>query len=118
MASYNELPEYKAPERTYKTAGMKTGIYNSVAMQFVEKGTTDEILFTGLASEVGEVMSERMREVRKGEERTKEIIDELSDVLWFVTVIAQQRGYSLKDLMLHNVNKLEDRLHNGKKNRK
>ena len=82
MASYNELPEYKAPERTYKTAGMKTGIYNSVAMQFVEKGTTDEILFTGLASEVGEVMSERMREVRKGEERTKEIMDELSDVLW------------------------------------
>jgi NTP pyrophosphatase (non-canonical NTP hydrolase) len=82
--------------------------------KFEEEGTDNQILFTGLASEVGEVMSERMKEVRKGIDRTAEIKDELSDVLWFVSMIAKKRGYTLRDLMLHNINKLEDRIINGK----
>jgi len=94
---------------------MKTELYNQMVMDFFEDGTSDETLFTGLASEVGEVMSERMKEVRKSMTRTEEIIDELSDVLWFVTVIAKQRGSSLKQLMTHNINKLENRKLNGKK---
>jgi NTP pyrophosphatase (non-canonical NTP hydrolase) len=94
---------------------MRTEVYNDMVMDFFERGTTDEILFTGLASECGEVMSERMKEVRKSVNRTEEIIDELSDVLWFVTVIAKQRGVSLKELMKHNIDKLEDRALNGKR---
>ena len=85
----------------------KTELYNDFVMDFFEEGTTDEILFSGLASEVGEVMQERTREVRKGENKTKEILDELSDVLWYVTVIAHKRGCSLKELMSHNYTKLE-----------
>jgi len=86
-----------------------------MVMDFFERGTNDEILFTGLASECGEVMSERMKEVRKSVNRTDEIIDELSDVLWFVTVIAKQRGVTLKELMKHNIDKLEERALNGKR---
>lgn len=93
---------------------MRTEVYNDMVMDFFERGTNDEILFTGFASECGEVMSERMKEVRKSVNRTDEIIDELSDVLWFVTVIAKQRGVSLKELMKHNIDKLEERALNGK----
>ena len=94
---------------------MRTEVYNDMVMDFFERGTNDEILFTGLASECGEVMSERMKEVRKSVNRTDEIIDELSDVLWFVTVIAKQRGVTLKELMKHNIDKLEERALNGKR---
>ena len=89
-------------------------VYTNLALQFVEKGTTDETLFTGFSSESGEVMKDRMKEVRKGLDRTVEILDELSDVLWYITVIAHKRGKSLHDLMDHGINKLENRLLNGK----
>lgn len=96
---------------------MKTEVYNELVMAFFEEGTNDEILFTGFASECGEVMSERMKEVRKGLDRTEQIKDEMSDVLWFITVIARQRGINLKDLMTHNIMKLENRALNPKKSK-
>lgn len=96
---------------------MKKEVYEDCALSFVEEGTTEEILFTGFSSECGEVMSERQREVRKKENRSSEIVDELSDVLWYITVIANKRGLSLAELMLHSINKLEDRALNGKKSK-
>jgi NTP pyrophosphatase (non-canonical NTP hydrolase) len=89
---------------------MRTEVYNEIALQFIETGTSDETLFTGFASEAGEVMKDRMKEVRKGLTRDTEILDELSDVLWYITVIANKRGKTLKDLMKHNINKLEVRI--------
>jgi NTP pyrophosphatase (non-canonical NTP hydrolase) len=94
---------------------MQTKVYTNQISQFFEKGTTQETLFTGFASEVGEVMSERTTEVRKGETRTVEIIDELSDTLWYLTMIARTRGYTLEEVMKHGVAKLEDRKVNGKR---
>jgi NTP pyrophosphatase (non-canonical NTP hydrolase) len=94
---------------------MQTKVYTNQISQFFEKGTTQETLFTGFASEVGEVMSERTTEVRKGEKRTVEIIDELSDTLWYLTMIARTRGYTLEEVMKHGVAKLEDRKVNGKR---
>lgn len=77
--------------------------------KFIEEGTTEETLFLGLASEVGEVMQSRVKETRKGMECTAEILDELGDILWYVTTIAQARGYSVADLMTDVVQKLETR---------
>jgi NTP pyrophosphatase (non-canonical NTP hydrolase) len=94
---------------------MQTEVYTNQIAQFFEKGTTQETLFTGFASEVGEVMSERTTEVRKGEKRTVQIIDELSDTLWYLTMIARTRGYTLEEVMKHGVAKLEDRKLNGKR---
>ena len=74
--------------------------------RFFEDGTTEETLFLGLASEVGEVMQSRVKETRKGLECTAEIADELGDVLWYVAPIAQSRGYSLGDIMQDVVDKL------------
>ena len=86
-------------------------IYDDLAIDYLEDGTTDEILFTGLASEVGEVLSERMKEVRISVDldRSKEIIDELSDILWYITVIGHRRGTNISQLMKHNLDKLERR---------
>lgn len=94
---------------------MKCKVYEDLVMTFLEESTTNETLFTGLASETGEVMSERMHEVRHGKEKTEEILDELSDVLFYVVTIANRRGSNLKQLMTHSIVKLEDRALNGKR---
>jgi phosphoribosyl-ATP pyrophosphohydrolase len=93
---------------------MNLEVYNKIALSFLEEGTTDEHLFVGFASEAGEVMKERMLEVRKGKNCTVPIVQELSDALWYITVIAHKRGYTLSELMTYNINKLSDRELNPK----
>ena len=93
---------------------METKTYEHLIKDFLEKNTTQETLFTGLASEFGEVMSERVKETRNQMEKSKEILDELSDVLWYVTSIANSRGYTLGQLMIDNYLKLEKRSTQGK----
>lgn len=88
---------------------MQSNQYQNLIRKFFEEGTSQETLFVGLSAEVGEVMSERVSETRRGTERTNEILDELSDILWYVATIAEQRGSSLEHLMNHNVNKLVER---------
>jgi len=88
---------------------MNTQKFQNEIAKFYEKGTTEETLFLGLASEVGEVMQSRVKETRKGLECTAEIADELGDVLWYVSTIAQSRGYSLADIMQDVVDKLKIR---------
>ena len=94
---------------------MQANQYQTLLKGFVENGTTEETLFTGLASEVGEVMSERVKETRKGLKRDEEILDELSDVLWYIATIADKRGSSLEKLMDHNIDKLIERKLWGKR---
>ena len=77
--------------------------------RFYEEGTTEETLFLGLASEVGEVMQSRVKETRRGLECTAEIVDELGDVLWYISTIAQSRGYTLGDIMSDIIQKLQKR---------
>jgi len=88
---------------------MDTKQFQFEIARFFEEGTTEETLFLGLASEVGEVMQARVKETRKGLECTAEIADELGDVLWYVSTIAQSRGYSLGDIMQDVLDKLEVR---------
>jgi len=85
---------------------MDTKEFQHEVARFFEDGTTEETLFLGLASEVGEVMQSRVKETRKGLECTAEIADELGDVPWYVATIAQSRGYSLGDIMQDVVDKL------------
>jgi len=94
---------------------MKTKIYNELAMGFLKEGIPEEILFTGLGSEAGEVLGERKIELLHNVTRDAQIKDELGDVLWYLTVIANKRGFTLSDLMKSNIAKLEDRVLNPKK---
>lgn len=77
--------------------------------RFFEEGTTEETLFAGLASEVGEVMQSRVKETRKNMECTAEILDEIGDVLWYICAIAQSRNYSLEEVMKDVIEKLSKR---------
>ena len=69
----------------------------------------------GLASEAGEVAGKlkkifRDEEGMIGDEQRLRLVDELSDVLWYVTCCADDLSLSLHDLAVHNVNKLTDRV--------
>ena len=95
----------------------KTEIYEELATMFEYEGTPEEVLMTGLSSEVGEVQAEWLKERRKDRpdrDRTEQLLDELSDVLWYVSRIAARRGTNLHALMRRNIVKLEERELNGK----
>jgi NTP pyrophosphatase (non-canonical NTP hydrolase) len=69
----------------------------------------------GLASEAGEVAGKLKKIFRDedgqiNDEQRLRLIDELSDVLWYVTCCADDLSLSLHDLAVHNVEKLTDRV--------
>ena len=76
-----------------------------------EESKNKENLFTGLSAEVGELMSERMREIRP--DRTplgnNEIASELGDILFYVSTIAHMYDWSLDDIAEMNYIKLNSR---------
>jgi len=85
---------------------MKTELYEHLALSFYTEGHRHhKQLLDGLMEEAKEVLSANSN---------KKLADELGDVLWYVTIIAYQAGYSLEDLMMKNYNKLELRQLNGK----
>jgi NTP pyrophosphatase (non-canonical NTP hydrolase) len=85
---------------------LNSELYQKLALQFLDRGHRNhESLTKGLIEEA--------YEVDEGDDR-QYIKDELSDVLWYVTAIADYNGMSLEDVMRHNLNKLERRALNGK----
>ena len=85
---------------------MNSELYQDLAGQFysTDHNYADQ-LFDGLVSEAHEVYDALNEE---------QIIDELGDVLWYVTTIANSLEVSLEELMLKNINKLERRKLSGK----
>ena len=97
---------------------MNCQLYEKMALEFykpghryhVSEGTllyTLHYLFQGLNEEVEEVIEA---------ESLEDTLDELGDVLWYVTIIANKMGVSLDKVMMRNINKLEIRELGGKKN--
>jgi NTP pyrophosphatase (non-canonical NTP hydrolase) len=79
---------------------MNSELYEYLAMQFYN------YLSHGLKEEVDEVINATTDD---------ETIEELGDVLWYVTAIAHKMGVSLETLMKENYYKLERRQLVGKK---
>lgn len=68
----------------------------------------------GLAGEAGEVCDIVKKYMFQGHNlETQKIVDELSDVLWYVALTAQGIGCDLDSIMEHNINKLKKRYPNG-----
>lgn len=87
---------------------MNTKLYEDLAMQFYHNNKEHRhynYLFHGLEEEVDEVINAATDD---------ETIEELGDVLWYVTVIASKLGVSLETLMTKNYLKLEKRQIVGK----
>jgi len=90
---------------------MQTELYEHLAFQFLkEEHRHHSDLATGLVEEALEVA-----ETEYKDSNLKRKLDELSDVLWYVAIMANKNGSSLADLMEINYQKLERRELNGKK---
>jgi len=88
---------------------MNSEIYEKIALQFFNPGHRHhDDLVTGLREEAAEVRDAISLGTRK------QVLDELSDVLWYVTVMANSEGSSLSEIMKINYEKLESRSLNGK----
>ena len=85
---------------------MNNELYQSFAVRFYgDTHVHADNLKAGIREEVEEVCNATSRE---------NLIDELGDVLWYVTVLTDNAGLNLNDIMLRNINKLEKRALNGK----
>lgn len=73
-------------------------------------------LALGLAGEAGEVAELRKKFLRGSHTATQHdeyVLDELGDLLWYLTMNTLHRGSSLLELMQREVNKLRRRYPNG-----
>lgn len=79
----------------------------------LQKLVPDELLsfaVTGLNEESGEVAGLLCREIyKKIPMRDTKWIEELGDVLWYLTAVCLCRGYTLEKLFKENTNKLVER---------
>ena len=90
--------------------------YQKLAMRTATKLHPMEALRHGmfmLASEAGECCS-IMQKIYQGHNLdTNKIVDELSDVLWAAARVCDAMGFTLDEVMEHNIEKLKKRYPNG-----
>lgn len=95
---------------------MNTEEYSKRALVNATYGVGNAILYPtlGLAGEAGEV-SEKVKKVLRdksgvfGDEEKHDIALELGDVLWYINAVANDIGYTLEEIMLLNITKIESR---------
>lgn len=78
-----------------------------------------EYLVLGLCSEAGEIAGKYKKIIRDKEgvmdaESRAAIMDEIGDVLWYVTMLSIELGFTLDQVADRNASKLRDRADRGK----
>ena len=92
----------KGIETTYTDFTRKTARY--------PKRREKEYLMLGLMNEAGEVGGAYKKEIRDRVDNTDLIIDELGDVLWYLTRLCDVYDIKISDLMVNNMDKLFNRM--------
>jgi len=69
-----------------------------------------EYLMLGLMNEAGEVGGAYKKEIRDHVDNTDLIIDELGDVLWYLTRLCDVYDVKISELMINNIDKLLGRM--------
>ena len=92
----------KGIETTYTDFTRKTARY--------PKRREKEYLMLGLMNEAGEVGGAYKKENRDHKDNTELIIDELGDVLWYLTRLCDVYDIKLSELMVNNMDKLFNRM--------
>ena len=92
----------KGIEATYKDFTRRTAKY--------PKRREKEYLMLGLMNEAGEVGGAYKKEIRDEVDNTELIIDELGDVLWYLTRLCDVYDTKLSELMMKNIDKLFNRM--------
>lgn len=95
----------------YQNVVKKTSIYPS-------QGNNVAYATLGLAGEAGEVADKVKKLIRDShgiltEDKRKEMIKELGDVLWYLTACATELGVSLEEVAVQNTAKVTDRKERG-----
>ena len=91
----------------YQKIVKKTSIYPN-------QGDNVAYVTLGLAGEAGEVADKVKKLIRDfngvlTEDKRKEMIKELGDVLWYLTACASELGVDLEEVASQNAKKVEDR---------
>jgi NTP pyrophosphatase (non-canonical NTP hydrolase) len=95
----------------YQTGALQTAIYPNQGQNFIYPTL-------GLVGEAGEVAEKAKKIIRDGDgvltdpDREK-IALELSDVCWYVAVLAYELDYTLEEIMQMNLDKLASRQSRG-----
>lgn len=100
---------------------MEINDYQRMALETAIYPENQRIIYPtlGLTGEAGEV-SDKVKKVlldNSGEftdERKKQIMMELGDVMWYCAVLARDLGYSLQDVCQSNYEKLKSRQQRNK----
>ncbi len=99
--------------KEYQSLAERTDVYyDGESIGVLDPSFISKIL--GLTGEAGEVAEKFKKIVRdkNGEiskEDRKEILKELGDVLWYITLISKYLGYDLEAVGKMNIEKLADR---------
>lgn len=72
------------------------------------------IMTAGLGGETGEVLELLKKEVRDDKEIHDDLLLELGDVLYYLTMITISHGFNLEDVIYANVKKLTERYNKNK----
>jgi len=89
-------------ETTYMDFTRKTAKY--------PKRKEKEYLMIGLMNEAGEVGGAFKKEIRDNVNNTELIIDEMGDVLWYLTRLCDVYDIKISELMINNISKLMERM--------
>ncbi len=93
--------------------------YQEEAKSTIQKYHLDDKLnkvipFLGIVGEAGSVLTELKKSIRDGDSYTNfkpKLIEELGDVLWYISAIATQNGIDLEEVASSNLAKTNDRFH-------
>ena len=92
----------KGIEATYRDFTRRTAKYpNRREKQY---------LMIGLMNEAGEVGGAYKKEIRDNVDNTDLIIDEMGDVLWYLTRLCDVYNIKISELMINNIDKLTQRM--------
>jgi NTP pyrophosphatase (non-canonical NTP hydrolase) len=97
--TFNQYEEVVSGTAIYPEAGLGS----MMALSYVALGL----------GEAGEVQGKVKKYIRDGVFEKREVMKELGDVLWYVTAMAKELGYSLQDVAEINAVKLLSRKERG-----
>ena len=96
------MVDIKGIEATYMDFTRRTARY--------PKSKEIEYLMIGLMNEAGEVGGAFKKEIRDEVDNKELIIEEMGDVLWYLTNLCRVYGITISQLMNGNINKLLSRM--------
>tara|TARA_R110002020_G_scaffold9593_5_gene37644 strand:- start:8320 stop:8646 length:327 start_codon:yes stop_codon:yes gene_type:complete len=96
------MADVKGIEATYMDFTRKTAKY--------PKRREKEYLMIGLMNEAGEVGGAFKKEIRDHVDNKELIIDEMGDVLWYLTRLCDVYDIKISELMINNMDKLFQRM--------